>query len=304
MMPNDLIPAVVTALRPSAELKGVRLETDYANDDRTPVWCDKLKVQKIALNLISNAIKYTPDGGAVRVLVRPARQDADSRWLLTVEDTGIGMSEEFMGRMYEPFAQEKRSEATGVAGTGLGLSIVKRYVDLMGGAIEVESRLHEGTRWTVSLPIRQADEAAGRQKDAVSARQSLVGERVLLCEDNIMNTEIATVLLKDQGIAVDSAENGQLGVQKFAASDSGWYDAILMDIRMPVMDGLTAAQQIRGLDRPDAKTVPIIAMTADAFEENVRQALSAGMNGYVTKPIEPEKLFRALADAVSGNRNC
>ena len=211
VMPDDLIPAVVTALRPSAELKGVRLETDYANDASTPVWCDKLKVQKIALNLLSNAIKYTPEGGRVRVLVRPVQQGEGCRWLLTVEDTGIGMSEEFMRRMYEPFAQEKRSEAVRAPGTGLGLSIVKRYVDLMGGTIEVDSRLHEGTRWSVSLPIRQADEAARQQKDAASARQSLAGERVLLCEDNVMNTEIATVLLKDQGVAVDAAENGSLG---------------------------------------------------------------------------------------------
>jgi len=301
VVPNDLIPAVVSAMRPSAELKGIRLVSEYANDKTTPVWCDRLKVQKIALNLISNAIKYTPEGGTVSVRMAPSGTE-NGKWSLCVEDNGIGMSEEFMQRMYEPFSQEKRSEATKVAGTGLGLAIVKRYVDLMGGTIEVDSCLHKGTRWAVTLPICEVPLGKVQKHAAEANVRLLSGTRVLLCEDNYMNTEIATMLLKEKGVEVAAAENGAAGVEQFSASEEGYYDAVLMDLRMPVMDGNAAARKIRSLCRSDAKRVPIIAMTADAFEESVREARDAGMDGYVTKPIEPEKLFDALTNAISSNK--
>jgi len=297
VMPNDLVPAVVTALRPSAELKGIHLEAEYENDETAPVWCDKLKIQKIALNLISNAIKYTPEGGTVSVRMVPAVTEG-CRWSLCVEDNGIGMSQEFMQRMYEPFAQEKRSEAAKVPGTGLGLAIVKRYVDLMGGTIQVDSRLHLGTRWVVTLPVCEVPEGKVQKRAAEANMKQLSGKRVLLCEDNYMNTEIAVMLLKDKGVTVDAAENGAEGVRLFSASPEGYYAAVLMDLRMPVMDGNAAARKIRSLHRSDAGRIPIIAMTADAFEESVREARDAGMDGYVTKPIEPAKLFDTLSDAI------
>ncbi len=311
VMPDDLVPAVVTALRPSAELKNIRLLTDFPADAAAPVWCDKLKVQKIVLNLLSNAIKYTPEGGTVSVRFVPSgRTEAGFQWSLCVEDNGIGMSAEFMQRMFEPFAQEKRSESLKTPGTGLGLSIVKRYVDLMGGTIQAESTLHRGTRWLVTLPIREVPAGMARKTDEIETARELSGLRVLLCEDNYMNMEIAVMLLKDKGVQTDTAENGQEGVKRFAASPEHCYDAVLMDLRMPVMDGITAARAIRALRRGDAKTVPIIAMTADAFEESIREAKDAGMNGYVTKPVEPQKLFETLrnyaahgrpaADAVTG----
>ena len=297
VLPGELIPAVVTALRPSAQLKGIILTETYPPDKTLPVWCDKLKVQKIVLNLLSNAIKYTPEGGSVAVsLSMDAQQDFG--WSLCVEDNGIGMSEEFMERMFEPFAQEKRSESLKTPGTGLGLAIVKRYVDLMGGRINVVSRLHKGTRWVVSLPICEVPAGKAQMPEPETALRSFAGKRVLLCEDNYMNTEIAKMLLKEQGVQVDAAENGALGAEQFAASAVGYYDAVLMDLRMPVMDGNTAARKIRAMSRADAKSVPIIAMTADAFEESVRESQAAGMNGYVTKPVEPEKLFRTLAELI------
>lgn len=292
----ELIPTVVTALRPAAELKGIRLHADHLAGGPALVWCDRLKVQKIALNLISNAIKYTPAGGDVfvRMLSYPAADGSDDSWSLCVEDNGIGMSESFMQQMFEPFSQEKRSESVKTPGTGLGLSIVKRYVDLMGGRIDVKSELHKGTRWVISLPLHAAPSGGTPVPAAAGALPSLAGLHVLLCEDNPMNTEIAVMLLRDRGIRTDTAENGKQGVDRFAASAEGTYDAILMDLRMPVMDGLTATRRIRALLRPDASRIPIIAMTADAFEESIREARDAGMTDYVTKPIEPQKLYAAL----------
>ncbi len=298
VMPAELIPAVVTALRPSAELKNIRLSADFPDDLHNPIWCDRLKVQKIALNLISNSIKYTPEGGSVSVIWNFTQKDAPgSDMNLIIEDNGIGMSDEFMKRMYEPFSQEKRSEARQVTGTGLGLSIVKRYVDLMEGSIEVTSKLHQGTRWVVTLPVREIREGLAQKQKEAETVQSFTGRRILLCEDNRMNTEIAVMLLKEKGILVETAEDGKVGLEKFASAHAGYFDAILMDIRMPVMDGYETTRAIRKMERPDAATVPILAMTADAFEEDLQRAKDVGMNDYLTKPIEPAKLWTALAKA-------
>jgi len=294
VMSDDLIPAVVTALRPSAELKGVRLVENLGDYRNEPVWIDKLKVNKIALNLLSNAIKFTPAGGTVTVT--PYCSSAcpgQAGCGFIIEDTGMGMSEEFMKHMYEPFSQEKRSESVQTPGTGLGLSIVKRYVDLLGGTIRVESRLHVGTRWEISLPVTKLQNGL-QEKPKAESLEALKGRRILLCEDNQMNTEIASMLLKDKGMLVETAGNGAVGLEKFAASPEGHYNAVLMDIRMPEMDGLEAARQIRALKRTDAGAVPIIAMTADAFEESIREAKDAGMNAYITKPVEPGKLYSVL----------
>ena len=267
---------------------------NLGNYQNQPVWTDRLKINKIALNLLSNAIKFTPSGGTVTVTpycssVCPDQADCG----FAIEDTGMGMSEEFMKHMYEPFSQEKRSESIQTPGTGLGLSIVKRYVDLLGGTIRVESRLHEGTRWEVALPVTKLQNGL-QEKPKAENLEALKERRILLCEDNQMNTEIASMLLKEKGLLVETAENGAIGLKKFAASPERYYDMVLMDIRMPEMDGLEAARQIRALDRPDAGTVPVIAMTADAFEESIREAKNAGMNAYITKPVEPQKLYSVL----------
>jgi PAS domain S-box-containing protein len=301
VMSDDLIPAVVTALRPSAELKGVRLAENLGNYQNQPVWIDKLKVNKIALNLLSNAIKFTPSGGTVTVTPYCSSACSDQAVCgFVIEDTGMGMSEEFMKHMYEPFSQEKRSESVQLPGTGLGLSIVKRYVDLLGGTIGVESRLHAGTRWEVTLPVTKLQNGL-KEKPKTAGKDALQGKRVLLCEDNLMNTEIASMLLKDKGMLVETAENGAVGLKKFAASPEGYYDMVLMDIRMPEMNGLEAARQIRALTRRDAKEVPIIAMTADAFEETIREAKDAGMSAYVTKPVEPGKMFETLQQSIKND---
>jgi signal transduction histidine kinase/ActR/RegA family two-component response regulator len=292
---SEIASAVCAALAPDAEQRHIRLTADDGAMRGVTVLADRFKLQKIILNLISNAVKYTPEGGSVSFSAEWAETPERGRCCrLIVEDTGIGMSEEFMQTMFAPFSQEMRPEAAGVQGTGLGLSIVKRYVDLMGGTISADSKVGKGTRFVVELPLPSATEQAAVAADEKSDDRGLRGKRVLLCEDNGINVEIASLLLKEAGMEADCAENGKIGVEKFGASAPRHYDAILMDIRMPVMDGCEAAKNIRSLDRPDAKTIPIIAMTGDAFEESIRAAAEAGMNDYLTKPISPQKVIETL----------
>ena len=198
--------------------------------------------------------------------------------------------------MYEPFAQEKRSEAVKTPGTGLGLAIVKRYVDILGGRLDVESELHRGTKWIISIPIDELPDGTEQKADEIPYSQSFSGRHALLCEDNEMNVEIAVMMLREKGFTVEIAENGKLGVEKFSGSELNHFDLILMDIRMPVMNGYEATRTIRKLDRPDAADIPVIAMTADAFSESVREAKDAGMNGYIIKPLNPDAMFRTIAE--------
>lgn len=290
--PKEVLPPVLTALRPSAELKKITLESSFSFYPNYPLWCDRLKIQKIALNLLSNAIKYTPVGGKVVFRVESSSRE---QLIFDVEDNGIGMSQEFMAKMYEPFSQEKRSESVNVPGTGLGLSIVKKFVDLLGGSIAVESQLHRGSHFRVVLPIKEAEVSSVQKQADNELVLSVKGKRLLLCEDNPLNQEIATMLLKERGFVVDIANDGEEGVRKFSSAQPGTYAAILMDVRMPRMDGLEATKAIRALKEGDGARIPIIAMTADAFEENIKAAEAVGMNGYITKPILPEKMFAELS---------
>jgi len=218
--------------------------------------------------------------------------------VLVVSDDGIGMSDEFMPHIFEPFAQERQKGYESV-GTGLGLSIVKKLVDLMGGTITVKSEKGKGTAFTVRLHFEEAKDAAALEKVSNPLSNiNLSGKRVLLCEDNALNREIAVAIIQDKGIIVETAENGEIGVQKFSASAAAEYDAILMDIRMPVMDGYEATRQIRAMNRPDAKAIPIIAMTADAFADDVQKCLQAGMNGHISKPIDPDRFYEILNENI------
>ena len=299
---EEIVPAVVSSLRPSAELKGIKLETDFSIITNHTVKCDKLKVEKIALNLISNAIKYTPEGGTVKVQFIPGPKDFPKcDYSLVVEDNGIGMSKDFLKHMFEPFSQEKREETRKTQGTGLGLAIVKRYVDQLQGRIDVKSTKHKGTRWIVSLPVHPA--APGEVvSQNTNPLKHLANKRVLLCEDNDMNIEIATMILKEKGIEVETAKNGQIGAEMFAASEAGYYDAILMDMCMPVMDGPSAVRRIRTMNRPDAETMPIVAMSADVFEDSIIASKEAGMDAYVTKPVNPDSLYHTLQNLFTNGR--
>lgn len=296
---------IVTAMQPVAAVKNIDLRTDFSQYPQKMIRIDRVQVKKILVNIISNAIKYTPDGGTVTVSIKilePPEKGCTRR--IIVEDTGIGMSKEFMTHMFEPFSQEQRPEAANVTGTGLGLAIIHRIVHLMGGTISVESEMHKGTKFIVDLPIESWDKKAEDSLNRTNAlcekviRNTLMNRRVLLCEDNSINADIAQLLLKNKNMIVDWAKDGQEGVERFSMSEPGFYDAILMDIRMPLLDGIQATSAIRSLSRSDAKDIPIIAMTADIFEETIRETKKIGMNTYVAKPIVPDVLYTTLADQI------
>ena len=271
-------------------------------EDRIPVM-DKLRVNQIVFNLLSNAVKYTPEGGKIvyRVCFSQLGDDGRLNMKIEVSDTGIGVSKEFQKSLFDPFTQEKRSDTAENRGSGLGLAIVKRMVDRMGGTVSVDSEIGNGTTFTVEMQLDSVSAESLVQAPEVSAdnEDSLHGRHILLCEDHPLNQEIARAMVEEKGAIVETAENGQRGVEKFSRSALHFYDAILMDIRMPVMDGYTAARTIRALERADAKTVPIIAMTADAFSDDVEKCFRAGMNGHVSKPIDPKTLSALLANVLS-----
>jgi len=261
---------------------------------------DKSRIDQVLFNLLSNAVKFTPEGGTITYSissrpVSPNRMEISHR----ISDTGIGISKEFQERMYEPFAQEGRDDTSERRGSGLGLPIVKKLTDLMGGTISVESEPGQGTTFVVkftfdTVPVSSIP--AGNEPDKTEDEDSsdLTGMHVLLCEDHPLNQEIARALLNEKGVIVRIAEDGQKGVDDFSGSAINYYDCILMDLRMPVLNGIEAAKAIRAAERPDAKTIPIYAMTADAFTDDVKKCLDAGMNGHIAKPIDPGKLYAVL----------
>jgi len=293
---------VVSALEPSAEIKSLHMQAALDGFPDDLVWADLLKFQKIFLNLLSNAIKYTPSGGTITAAItRIVPDDPAGGYRLTVSDTGIGIKPEFLPHIFDAFSQEDRPQTRNIMGTGLGLAIVRRLVRLMDGTITVASQLDAGTTFTVELPLRPAvpgSQPADEQPD----QTAMDGRHVLLCEDNPINTEIATIMLQGHGIEVTAAGDGRQGVDVFAKSAPHHFDAILMDIRMPVMDGHAAVRAIRALGRPDAAAVPIIAMTADDFPDDIAECQADGMSAYVTKPIDPAKLTAALAEAFHQGR--
>jgi signal transduction histidine kinase/ActR/RegA family two-component response regulator len=295
----SFLQSILAAVSPAAEQKNINLIADVERCPCETIYVDRLKLQKVILNLLSNAIKYTPAGGTVRFSAESLDSSGSAMTgRITVEDDGIGISPEFLPQLYEPFAQEMRPEAANIQGTGLGLSIAKKIVDLMGGTIDVRSEVHKGTTFVVDLPILCGKTSAEEKSKTECAAVSLSGKHVLLVEDNYLNTEIATLLLKEKDVIVTSAEDGKAGVEKFAAASPGTFDAILMDIRMPVMNGYEATQAIRRMARRDAGSIPIIAMTADAFEEDLRRAKEAGMDDYLTKPVEANRVYAALSKAL------
>lgn len=249
------------------------------------------------MNLLSNAVKFTPKGGQVTLRCRLERT-APGRLVgvFDIRDTGIGISRAFLPHVFEPFAQETPSDRR-VPGSGLGLAIVKNMTEVLGGTVGVQSVKGSGTDFTVRLPLEECalPEPSGAENDRSS---ELAGRCALVCEDNELNMEIFCTILQNAGMEVIRAENGQLGVSAFADAPAGHIDVVLLDIRMPVMDGLAAARAIRALVRPDAKAVPIFAVSADAFAENAAEARAAGMNGHISKPIDAAVLLNTLADAI------
>ncbi len=294
---DEVFRKVASSVRPSADEKGVVFTVDDSRAAKVPVLVDALRLQEIVINLLSNAIKFTPENG--RVTLRIECEKLDEHVVhdrITVSDTGCGMKPEFLTKMYEPFAQERQTADT--VGSGLGLTIVKKLVNLMNGRISVRSEPGKGTEFTVRLDFERAEAPADAAEDLWQAGDTLSGRRILLAEDNAMNTEIARAVLESKGMAVTCAENGQAACRLFSESAPNFFDAILMDIRMPTMNGREAARAIRRMNRPDAAGIPIIAMSADAFDDDIMESLNAGMNDHISKPFQPEKLYRTLRDNI------
>ena len=265
------------------------------------IYGDELKLSQIALNIMSNAIKYTNPGGRVDVSVQEVPNNNPEKLVcdLIVEDNGIGMTKEFLERVFDPFERSATSTKSGVQGTGLGMSITKELVEKMGGRIWVESEPGLGTRVTVRFSFRRAgtgEKAAAQPESAAANTPDLRGKKILLVEDNELNREIALDILSEEGAIIDTAEDGDIAVEKVRAAAEGQYDLVLMDIQMPRMNGYEAAMAIRSLPDKRKASIPIIAMTANAFAEDKQNAFSAGMNGHVAKPLDVPKLLTTLAE--------
>ena len=250
------------------------------------VLCDRVMLDRALMNLLCNAGKFTEENGSVSLQLNElAGDDETARYEIRIKDTGIGMSREFAERLFIPFERERTSTVSKIQGTGLGLAITKSIVDMMGGNITVQTEKGKGTEFTVTVGFPLAEpkeETCSSEGDEISFE----GIRALLVEDNMVNMEIATMLLEQSGFLIETAENGEIALEMTAASEPGYYDVILMDIQMPVMDGYTATQAIRNLPNPKLAGIPIIAMTANAFQEDIKKAEEVGMNGHIAKPLD------------------
>ena len=288
-----------TVYAKEAEKKGLTLTVVPEIRHTNIIW-DSTRAEEVFLNIFSNAVKYTPAGGSVSIQIKelPCDREGYARYETVVADTGIGISHEFIPHIFESFSRERSSTESRVMGTGLGMGIVKYLLDMMGGDIQIESEPGKGTRVTVTLEPRLASQEDLPPVEAPEAEPaeiiSLQGRRILLAEDNELNREIAEELLTDFGLKVESAEDGAVCLEMLLKADAGYYDAILMDIQMPNMDGFTAAKEIRALPDGEKSGIPIIAMTANAFEEDRQQAAAAGMDGFAAKPINVLALLEEL----------
>jgi PAS domain S-box-containing protein len=296
-----VVNGILTAVKPLMEAKKIQFTFDNSKAVMATIYADATRVQEIFINLVSNAVKFTPEGGKVLFSVTCVKETEDTIYdKLVVEDSGVGISKDFLPKIFEPFAQERNEATAGIGGSGLGLSIVKRLIDLMDGCIEVESEPGKGSTFTVYLTFKKADDLPdGTAAAPAQDHDALEGKTILMCEDNWMNREIAKALLEKNGISIVSAVNGEEGVRCFTQSPPGTFAAVLMDIRMPIMDGYEASKAIRASGHPDAKRIPIIALSADAYVGDIQKAHECGMNCHLSKPIDPGQLFRVLADAVA-----
>ncbi|WP_052446745.1 hybrid sensor histidine kinase/response regulator [Candidatus Soleaferrea massiliensis] len=289
-----LIEEVHILLENQAENKGLRLRIGCGELKEPLVWGDALRVKQILANLMGNAVKFTPEGGEVSLTVRQELSGGVANTVFQVADTGCGMSPEFLQRIWLPFEQERRAASQN--GTGLGTALSKTLAEKMGGSISVESQLEKGTVFTVSIPFPAAKPPGDEHtaNDPPDTDWTLKGKRILAVEDNEINRMIVVSILEEQGCELTQAQNGQEALDAFESSSPVWFDLILMDVQMPVMDGYEATRRIRALSRSDARTVPIIAMTANAFSEDIEKALAAGMDDVATKPLDIKLLLKKM----------
>jgi signal transduction histidine kinase len=290
---------ITTIFAAQARQKNVQLETVIESLEADYLVGDQYRVNQVLMNLLSNAIKFTPAGGKVHLMVSQTFPKTGLTMVkFTVTDTGIGISKEFLSRIFKPFEQQDASTARKFGGTGLGLSITRNLVRLMNGSIEVESEENQGTTFTVTLPFKVEEGQAPQQVELpeLVLPENMSGLKILLVEDNALNREIAVSILHKLGLVVETAVDGRDAVQKFTGSLPGTYQCLLMDIQMPIMNGYEATRAIRTSSHAEASTIPIIAVTADVFEEDVARVMACGMNGYISKPVDYKKLLQVLTE--------
>lgn len=290
---GDFMQGIDSMVRSASEKKNVRFMVESSIDPSLAIETDRGRLTQILMNLCDNAVNFTENAGTVVLLAEQiGRHENFGKFRFVVTDNGIGMSEEFQKRMFDSFEQEEEFNAAGLKGTGLGLSIVKKLVDTFGGKIDVESKKDRGTKVTVEVKLKLSSEFSVKTKKLTY--DDLNGRHVLVVEDNDINREIAVAILEKAGMVTIEAVDGEEAVEKFAESALGYFDAILMDIRMPKKNGLQASKEIRSLPRPDANAVPIIALTANAFADDKAMSLNSGMNAHLSKPIEPKTVYDTL----------
>ncbi len=299
---EDCIETARLTLLPELAEKNLTFKTDLSALKNKDVYCDKACINHILFDLLSNAVKFNKPGGSISVTV--SQQDCNIKeyadYEIHIKDTGIGMAPEFLSHIYEPFERERTSTISRTEGVGLGMSITKNLVDMMGGTIRVSSEADEGTEFVLKLTFKLYEpekSRSGQQSDAEDADEyDFSGKRLLLVEDNELNMEIADELLRDVGFEVETARNGQIAVEMVQNSAAGYYDVILMDIQMPVMDGYQASRTIRGLENKKLAEIPIVALTANVFDEDKKKALASGMNAHIAKPLDAKVMYDVLKD--------
>ena len=287
----------MTIIKLRAVEHGVTLEYNEKLDKlQYPyIWGSPLHVRQIFINILSNSIKYNKKNGKIRCNAECRKiSENQVEYKVVISDSGIGMSEEFLKHLFEPFSREHTGVNSSYEGTGLGMSIVKQLIEKMNGTIEVQSKEGEGSRFTITIPFEIAQKEDILSEESEDSESDISGARILLVEDNDLNMEIAETFLKDAGALVTKAYNGQQAVYMFGENLPGRFDMILMDVMMPIMNGYEATRRIRKMDRPDAKTIPIIAMTANAFLEDIQESKDAGMNEHISKPLDISKVISTI----------
>ncbi|MCI2048327.1 MAG: ATP-binding protein [Lachnospiraceae bacterium] len=313
---RDLVSSIDMMISNQTKSKGLHYECTVSGGIAEAYYGDVMKLQQVLLNILGNAVKFTKTG-KVTLDIRPVSQKGEQSVIrFTVRDTGIGIREDHLEKIFSPFEQEDTTTTTVFGGTGLGLAITKNLAELMGGSVRVRSTVGVGSEFTVDVPLKEDTEAqpssgrefqCAREPEAADPPETrsydFSGRRVLVAEDNLINSEITRTLLEEKNFTVETAANGMQAIELFLKHPAGYYDVILMDIRMPVMDGLQATVNIRHCDRPDAKIVPVIAMTANAFDEDVEKSRAAGMNAHLSKPIDPEYMYSVINDVLDHSGN-
>lgn len=303
---ENLLSEILVIVQPQIADRHLNFSMDYKNLRNKDVICDRIRLKQIILNILTNSIKFTPAAGHVQLWIEQEDSSPDSAfstYRIFIKDTGIGMSEDFTEKIYEPFERERTSTISGAQGTGLGMCITKRIVDMMNGSIEFVTAPNQGTEFCIRLSFKNVNKTLSSSKDTVQAfyenpspddAPNFAGKRILLVEDNTLNREVANDILQRYSFKVDFAEDGSICVNKIQTSQPGYYDLVLMDIQMPVMDGYNATRAIRRLKNPQLSSIPIIALTANAFDEDRQAAFNSGMNGHLAKPLDVTELFSIL----------